>query len=620
MRTVLARAAAIVVAAMAVALVPATAAHAVPVVAIITPGNGDVVAGTVRVEVSATGDSGDTPVGIGLQVDGTPVNLSDTQCPATTTDPPPCVLQIPWDTSSGTVGTHALTATFTEQLGGSVTSDPVSVTVEKAPVVAIDSPGSGAPVDGPIDVQVSASTDPADSDPPSTITLTATPQGGSPFTLGTKSCGATPCSGGVHWDPSGLDGAVVLRATVRTVNGITTTVTRSVVVESPTVAITAPTETAVVSGQVQVTAHATSTQAALDGLTSIDLLVDGTKVDSLLCAAPTSGTCDLVLAWDATAVPSGTHTLSTRLTTQLGLVVTGAAVHVTVTPPPAIITITTPHSSTVVSRGTVKVTVSASTNVRALDHPQRIDLFVDGGRAQGVLCTTTASRCIVVLKWSTLRLAGQHRVTARVTTEAGGSVFSSRVYVWVRTGAVTRLSRMPASSSGRTVALRGRVVSTTTGRGLGGASVRISLVTTRGAAVVRLVTRSDGTFALTLRPYITTRIYTRAAASWLTASQTSVTQLVRAPIICRLSSTSVRAGSTGKGLCTVSALPRGTPVSLYYTINRHTTLLASGAAHGPAIPFTYRFSARGFYTLRVVIGASANYVATRGAALGVTVR
>ena len=70
----------------------------------------------------------------------------------------------------------------------------------------------------------------------------------------------------------------------------------------------------------------------------------------------------------------------------------------------------------------------------------------------------------------------------------------------------------------------------------------------------------------------------------------------------------------------MSALPRGTPVALYYTTRGRTTLLAKGAARGAQIPFTYRFIVRGFYTLRVVIGSNANYIASRGQPLGEMVR
>jgi hypothetical protein len=614
-RTVVARAAAVVAAALAVALMPVTAAHAAPTVAIISPGD-SVQAGVVPVHVSATGDSGVVPTSIHLQVDGTDVNGTDVPCPTPAADPPTCVLSIPWDTT-GLSGAHTLTAVFTE-IGGSATSTAVTITVEKVPVVSIDSPAANAAVGGAIDVGVSASTDPADNDPPSRIDVSATPLGGAAVPVGTRSCGATTCSGTIRWDPTGLDGTVTLTATVTTTNGLERSVGIAVLVESPTVAITAPLDSTKVSGNVQVSVHGASTQTTLDPLAKVELLVDGTVVDTVPCPA-TPNTCDVVVAWDAVAVASGAHTLAARLSTLGLLTVTSAGVHVTVTPPPATVAILTPHNKSVV-RGLTAVTVTASTVPRALDHPRRIDLYVDGAFVFGRPCATTASTCRVTLGWSTRRLAGSHRITARVSTAAGGTVFSTRVYVWVYTGTVTRISRMPVVPSGRTVTVRGRVVSTVTGHGLGGAPVRFTVITGRRSYTVRGTTRSDGQFSLNVRTYVTTHISTRSSASWLSPSIAGVVQVVRAPIKCRLSSTSVKSGATGTGLCTVSALPRGTPVSLVYTFRGRTTLLARGAARGSSIPFTYRFTTRGFYTLRVVIGTSANYIATRGQPLGVTVR
>lgn len=619
MRSVVARAAAILAAGVAIALLPASAAHADPTVTITSP-SGGFVAGVVQVGVSAVADTGATSASVHLRVGGVDLTGSNKDCPPANL--PSCDVVIPWDTT-GLSGSQVITAVV-DQTGAAVpeaVSSDVTVTVEHVPGVSIDSPAANAGVGGPIDVAVSASTDAGDNDPPASISLTATPAGGSPAAVGTPvSCGASPCSGTIHWDPTGLDGAVTLRATVTTGNGLTASVARAVVVETATASITSPAAGDVVSGQVQVAASGTSTQPALDPLATLDLYVDGTKVDSLACATPTVSPCTQTLAWDATGAASGTHVLTVKLTTTGGLVVSSSDVSVKVTPPKATIFLTTPKNFAVVGRGTVRVTVSASTNVRALDHPTRIDLYVDGGRAQGVVCPGTASRCVVVLPWSTVRYAGQHRVTARVTTASGGTVFSARTYVWVKTGAVTRLTPMATTSSGRVVTVKGRVVSTTTRRGIGSAPVRITVVTSRGTAVVRVLTRSDGTLVYSLRAYTTTRIFTRASASWLAASSSSMVQPVRAPIVCRLSSTTVRAGATGKGVCSVSALPKGAPVSLYYILNGRTTLLASGAARGTSFPFSYRFSARGFYTLRVIIGANANYVTTRSANLGVTVR
>jgi hypothetical protein len=623
-RTVVARAAAVVAAGLLVALVPATAAWADPVVSITSPGDG-FLAGIVPISVSATGDSGDTPVSIHLQLDGTDVNGSDTACPVALDDPPTCTLTIPWD-SSGSLGPHTLTAIFTEQLPDLTTTSAVSaavaVTVERVPVVAIDSPALGSAVTGSVVVAVSASTDAGDSDPPASIAVTATPAGGSASPVGTQVCGsAATCSGTITWDSSAFDGGVTLTAKVTTANGLTRSIDLPVVAEAPTVAITAPTAGASVAGNVQVSVHATSTQAALDPLGSVGLYVDGALVDSLPCAAPASGTCDQVLSWDATGARAGRHTLSAKVATNLGLTVPSAGVDVSVASPPATVSISSPRARATV-RGTVKVGVTAATSGSSIDLPRRIDLFVDGLPSIGRRCpVATSHSCVLAIPWATARLAGGHRLTARVTTTAGEQVFSARVRVWVFTGSVLRVSRVGVVPAGRTVTMHGRVVSTTTKHGVGGVSVRLTKVTGLGSVVVhRVTTASDGTFAYTFRASVTTRVIARASAPWLVASESALLQLVRAPVRCTLSATAVRSGRTGSGSCTVVSLPARTAVALYYTIRGRTTLLASGVTRGSTIPFTFRFTTRGFYTLKVVIGASPVYVKTTSATMGVTVR
>lgn len=627
MRTVVARAAAVVAAGLLVALVPATAAWADPVVSITSPGDG-FFAGTVQISVTATGDSGDSAVSIGLQLDGTGISGSDTACPVSLVDPPTCTLTIPWDSSAKPeyLGTHSLRAVFTEQLPDLSTitgvSVPITVTIEKVPVVAIDAPVLGSGVTGSVDVAVSASTDAGDSDPPASISLTATPAGGSPSPVGTHVCGsATTCSGTITWNSSSFDGAVTLTAKVTTANGLTRSVDLPVVAETPTVAITAPTAGSSVSGNVQVSVHATSTQAALDPLGSAGLYVDGTLVDSLPCAAPASGTCDQVLSWDATGASIGPHTLTAKVATNLGITVTSADVGVSVAAPPATVSISSPRARATV-RGTVKVGVTAATSGSSVDVPRRVDIFVDGLPLIGRRCpVATSHSCVLTIPWDTARLAGGHRLTARVTTTVGDQVFSARVRVWVFTGSVLRLSRVGVVPAGRTVTVHGRVVSTTTKHGVGGASVRLTKVTGLGSVLVhRVTTASDGTFAYTFRALVTTRVIARASAPWLVTSASSLTQPVRAPVHCALSVTSVRSGKIGSGACTVASLRAGTSVALYYTIRGRTTLLASGATRGSTIPFTFRFTTRGFYTLKVVIGASAVYVKTTSATMGVTVR
>src|SRR3989454_2475076 len=122
----------------------------------------------------------------------------------------------------------------------------------------------------------------------------------------------------------------------------------------PTVSITAPTTGTTVSGTVSVAAAASDDV----GVAGVQLKVDGANLGAELTGAP------YTFAWNTTAVPNGTHSLTAVARDAAGNTAT-AGVQVTVansdiTPPT--VSVTAPISGATVS-GTITVSASATDNV-----------------------------------------------------------------------------------------------------------------------------------------------------------------------------------------------------------------------------------------------------------------
>jgi hypothetical protein len=182
-----------------------------PTVVIDAPGAGAVVKGTIPVSASAATDPAlaDYPKSITVY-DG--VNsIGSFTCQGQTT----CSGVVNWR-ATGLTGPHALSAkVYTDQSVTGVSASTVVTVVTPPPSVQITSPKSGAGFRSKMTIAVSAATDPALADYPTSIEVF---DGTS--RIGGVSCqGQITCSGSLVWTTTGLKGRHALSAVVHTDQG-----------------------------------------------------------------------------------------------------------------------------------------------------------------------------------------------------------------------------------------------------------------------------------------------------------------------------------------------------------------------------------------------------------------
>ena len=215
------------------------------------------------------------------------------------------------------------------------------------PTVAMTAPANGATVSG---LAVTVSANAADN-----VAL-----GGVQFKLDGANLGAevltSPYS--ITWNTTAAtNGPHTLTAVARDMSGNTTTATavsitvnNPVDVTPPTVSMTAPANGATVSGS-NVTVSATAADDV--GVVGVQFLLDGAPLGAEVTSAP------YTLAWDATAVALGSHTLSARARDASGKQTTSTAVTITVAaPPPGVLAIDATASGTV---GSPMTAIASST-------------------------------------------------------------------------------------------------------------------------------------------------------------------------------------------------------------------------------------------------------------------
>jgi hypothetical protein len=402
-----------------------------PTVSITSPTTGDTVFGSVGVAVTGGVDPTltDAPAQLLLSVDGgTPQTFI---CPA----PGPantCTHSFTWD-ATGLTGSHALTATIVTNNAVQAVTTPVNVTVNNpAPTVAITSPSEGATVVGLATVSVTASTDAALTDYPSTLELLVD---GTSFQ--TKDCPAPltahACSLDFAWDATKLSGAHVLTAAVHTTNALSSTsaaINVTVSNPAPSVQILSPINGDTVSGIKVVSIEGVTDAALTDYPSQMTLFVDGAPLQTLSCPLPlTDHTCTVPFSWDSTGL-SGSHTLSATLTTVNGLNATGGDVVVAVNSFAPRVAVTSPADGSTVT-GIVDVSVSGVTPLSQTDYPQQLVYFVDSVEVQRYVCPSPASAhtCSFNFQWDTTGLSGDHIISARELTTRGLTASSTPVTV-----------------------------------------------------------------------------------------------------------------------------------------------------------------------------------------------
>ena len=167
----------------------------------------------------------------------------------------------------------------------------------------------------------------------------------------------------------------------------------------PTVTLTAPTEGATVTGQVQLQANASDDH----GVTQVDFRVDGTSIG-------TDTTAPYSVAWDTTSVADGAHTVTAIATDTIGQTASDAnGVTVDNLDGPPTVTVTAPAEGATVA-GQVQIQANASDDKGVTQVEFRVD-----GTSIGTDTTAPYS-----MSWNTTAgTGGPHTVEAVATDTIG---------------------------------------------------------------------------------------------------------------------------------------------------------------------------------------------------------
>ena len=360
-----------------------------PAVSIASPTNGATVAGLVPIAASAS-DSGSGVSRVEFRVDGA-LLTTDLSSPYSAT----------WDASGAAVGSHPIQATAYDVAGNSASS-AISVSIAPPPDTVGPAVGITAPVDG---ATVSGTV----------LLAAAAADAGSGMSrvefrvddvlIGT-SYGPTYTT---NWNtiavPAGLH-VMAARAYDMAGNSSTATITVTVAdITPPTVSISSPTNSAIVSGLVTIAATAADPGSGVD---RVEFSVDGTPIGS-------DSTASYTATWDSTAASPGSHTIQATAYDVVGNAAT-ASIGVTVPAPdttPPTVSIVTPTDGSVVS-GTVYIGASAGDSGGS--GMSRVEFRVDG------LLVGTSYQHMYVASWDSSGAApGAHAIQATAYDNAGNS-------------------------------------------------------------------------------------------------------------------------------------------------------------------------------------------------------
>ena len=296
----------------------ASSAPPPPTVVITAPAAGATVKGTVTVTAQATAGTGDTMSSISFY-DG--VNsITSGSCQSQ----PTCTVTIQWH-ATGLTGPHTLEARANSSAGGTTHSAGVLVSVQTpSPTVAITAPAAATTVKGTTQIAVSAATDPALDDYPTSVVLY---DGAN--SINSFNCqGQQTCAGTVNWRATGLTGSHTLIARVstnRSASATSSPVTVTVVTPPPTVTMTKPTAGATLGHRITLAASA-ATDPALDDYPTSITFYDGTNsIASVSCQQQT--TCFGSAVWGTRGL-KGRHRLTAVVSTNRGHSATSAAVSI----------------------------------------------------------------------------------------------------------------------------------------------------------------------------------------------------------------------------------------------------------------------------------------------------
>jgi hypothetical protein len=528
-----------------------------------------------------------------------------------------------WDATGRADGNYTLKVVFTSTRGRTG-NDSVQVKVTSPPpTVSIASPAEGATGSGVVTVNATGTVDASQVDYGKSMQLFVnnTPEDTITCPV-TKSCPAT-----LTWDGTGVNGTRTLKVVFTTHAGESASDSRNVLMTTtpPVAVITTPGNAATVSGPISVVATGTVNSAQKDTPGSMQLLIDGAAVSA---AQPCTGTaaaprvCSLAFTWDTTGL-SGAHSLQAKFLTQKGFGALSPVNTINVRSPAPTAVILAPATRATVHR-TAVITVSGAIDPSQTDSPASMRLTLDGAALGGVIpCAPTATAprvCSAAYTWNTVGLTGRHTLVATVVSAKGAVGSSAATSVFVYGGTRTVLTPAKATRAGRSVTYTGRVTTLINKLGVPGVKVKVLITPAKGKAKTLFVrTNVHGFFKVAFKPAVnTTVVATLVTLPYYGVSHTSTKLHVVPSIKCSVGS-SVARNRLDRGSCRVTNLPKNTKVTLQYEFLGRWYTLGAGKAPGAVIPFSFRFTQRGTYHVRVVLSATSVFAGATGPALKVAV-
>lgn len=372
------------------------AAAATATVSVTAPAAGSVftVGSNVTLSANATSAAGGTVAQVQFLV-GTTIVGTDTTAPYSVT----------WIPS--TSGNFSVTARVIDSFSNSVTSAPVTVTANTATSVSLTAPANNSTATVGTAVNVTASPAASLGNTVTSVTFFAgATQIGVPVTSAPYTVAWTPAAAGVvALSAQVLDSAAV----TATSSAVSVTVGNSL----PTVSLTTPIPSSVLTVNTATTLSANATPGSAATITRVDFLSGSTLLGS-------STTAPFTFNWTPTA--TGAVSLTARVTDSNNAVVNSTAVSVTVAASGLSVSMTAPAANANLT-GNATVTLSASASASAPATVASVAFFVDGNQV-GALDTVAP----YAVSWVAAP-AGLHSIFARVTDSNGNTADSTGINV-----------------------------------------------------------------------------------------------------------------------------------------------------------------------------------------------
>jgi len=371
-----------------------------PTVSLTAPAANTSVPGKASITLTADASDADGTISKVEFYNGTTLLNSDTTAPYS------------YNWNNVAPGTYSITAKATDNLSGTTTSTPVSITVTNPITVSISAPANNASVTVGTPIAITATA----ADSKGTISKVE-------FYNGTTLLGSKTTSPYTYSWTNAAAGTYSLTAKVTDSQSLTQTSTPvSVQVKastnvSPTVSLTAPANNSSVAGKASISLTATATDT--DGTVSKVEFYNGTTLLGSSTTAPYS------YNW-ANVVP-GSYSITAKVTDDKGGSTTSTPVSITVTNP-ITVNVTAPANNASVTVGTpIAITATATDSKGTITKVE----FYNGATLLGSSTTAPYS-----YSWTNAAI-GTYSITAKVTDSQSLTQTSSPVSVQVKAAPTT---------------------------------------------------------------------------------------------------------------------------------------------------------------------------------------